>query len=381
MKTIGVVTSARADYGIYIPVLREIEAAPDLKLEMYVTGMHLVPEYGNTVQHIERDGFPISARIPMLGNSDTAGGIGASIGRGVMGFSEAFERHRPDMLMLLGDRYEMLAAASAALPFGLPLIHLHGGESTEGLIDEAIRHSITKMSHLHFVSTEAYAKRVIQMGEQPANVVVSGAPGLDNLRTVRLLSLEELKAQRGLSLKKPFILVTYHPVTLESSQSIAHLDELFAALETADQDILFTYPNADTDSRRIIARIESFTANNNPRAQIAVNLGTQGYFSVMSHAAAMVGNSSSGIIEAASFKLPVVNIGNRQLGRVTSGNVIHTETSRAAILEGLRAALALDLSSLVNIYGDGNAAGRIVKKIREVQPGPKMLLKRFYSPA
>jgi UDP-hydrolysing UDP-N-acetyl-D-glucosamine 2-epimerase len=361
-----------------LPILREILSAPDLALELYVTGMHLAPEYGRTVQVIERDGFPIAERIEMLVASDSPEGIAKSIGLGVIGFSQAFGRKRPDILMLLGDRFEMLAAASAALPFALPLAHVHGGESTEGLIDEAIRHALTKMSHVHFVSTEAYAKRVIQMGEDPSRVTVSGAPGLDNLRFIKLMSLDELADQRGMRLQQPFLLVTYHPLTLETDQSIRQLDELLGVLEDSGMNILFTYPNADTDSRRIIERVESF-ARTNSRAQVAVNLGTQAYFSVMSHAQAMVGNSSSGIIEAASFKLPVVDIGNRQRGRLVGKNVVHAEANRQAIAEALNAALGLDLENLINPYGDGHAAGRIVKKLQEVELGTPLLLKRFHA--
>lgn len=378
MRTIGVVTSSRADYGISYPILREIQKTSGLKLDLYVTGSHLLPEFGLTVEQIERDGFPVSACVPMMDDSRDAKGIASSIGRGVMGFANVYGEKRPDILMLLGDRYEMLAAACAALPFEMPIAHIHGGESTVGAIDEAIRHSLTKMSHIHFVSTEAYRNRVIQMGEGPERVHVSGAPSLDNLANIKLLSLDELETQRGLRLKKPFLLVTYHPVTLESKRMNEYLDDLFAALEAVEQNILFTYPNADTESNRIIERIDSFVKKH-PRAQAVVNLGTQGYFSVMSHAAAMVGNSSSGIIEAASFKLPVVNIGKRQIGRISGANVIHTETSTKAILDGIRQAMELNLESLVNPYGDGCAASRIVNKLRELEIGPDLLIKRFHQ--
>jgi UDP-hydrolysing UDP-N-acetyl-D-glucosamine 2-epimerase len=353
-----------------------VQASGDLQLRLYVTGMHLAPQFGRTVEMIERDGFQIAERIEMLLASDTAEGIAKSMGLGMLGFAQAFARQRPDWLLLLGDRFEMLAAASAALPFNIPIAHVHGGELTEGLIDEAIRHSLTKMSHLHFVSTEAYARRVIQMGEAPERVTVSGAPSLDNLKSVRLLSLGELRAQRGLRLEPGFLLVTYHPVTLEGAQTAEHLDEFLGALEQSGRDILFTYPNADTNSRQIIEKIEAFVAKHS-RAQLAVNLGTQGYFSVMRHAAAMVGNSSSGIIEAASFQLPVVNVGNRQRGRVTGANVVHTGTRREEVLAGIERALALKLNGMENPYGDGNAAGRIIERLRTA--GPDLLIKRFHN--
>lgn len=378
VRTIGVVTGARSDYGIYLPVLREIARTPGLELWLFVTGMHLAPEFGRTVQVIERDGFCIRERVEMLLAADSAEGISKSTGLGTIGFSQAFSRSRPDLLLLLGDRFEMLAAAVAALPFNIPLAHIHGGELTEGLIDEAIRHSLTKMSALHFVSTEAYRRRVIQMGEQPDRVVLAGAPSLDHLRTLELLDAAALRERFGLRLEKPFLLVTFHPVTLEFGASAAQMDELLAALEETGEEILFTYPNADADSRPIIERIRSFTERC-PRAQIAVNLGTQGYFSVMALARAMVGNSSSGIIEAASFQLPVVNVGNRQRGRVAGPNVVHTGSDRRDILRGLRAALALDLSDLTNLYGDGGASTRIVDRLRAVELGPELLMKRFYD--
>ncbi len=381
-RTIGVVTTARSDYGIYRPVLRAIEAEETLRLQLFVGGMHLAPQYGMTVRTIEADGFEIVARVEML-MDDSPEGIAKSMSRGVGGFAEAYAKNRPDLLVVLGDRFEMLAAAVTALPFNIPLAHIHGGESTEGLIDEAIRHSLTKMSHLHFVSTETYARRVIQMGEEPARVVVSGAPSLDNLREVQLLGVEEINERFGLALAPPFVLVTHHPVTLEPEKTAAQIDDLVAALDAMPEfGVLFTYPNADTESRKIIERIETFCAKN-PRAKIAVNLGTQGYFSVMSHAAAMVGNSSSGIIEAASFQLPVVNIGKRQRGRVTGKNVLHVGASYDEILAGIRQATSSEcrnaLADLKNPYGDGHASGRIVQKLRAVELGSELLMKRFHN--
>jgi len=382
MRTIGVITVARSDYGIYQPVLQRIQEDPDLRLRLIVTGMHLSPEFGLTVRTIEQDGFEIGERIEMLLSSDTPEGIAKSMGLGTIGFAQAYARLRPDILLVLGDRFEMHAAVVAALPFKIPVAHIHGGESTEGAIDEAIRHSITKMSHLHFVATEAYAQRVIQMGEEPWRVVVSGAPSLDNLHRIHLLSREELEEQYELDLKDPLLLVTYHPVTLEYEQTEMQMRELLAALEGVDATLIFTYPNADICGRLIIQMIREFTAERQ-QAQLVVNFGTQGYFSMMKHAAAMVGNSSSGIIEAASFKLPVVNVGSRQRGRVRGKNVIDVGYARAEILAGIEKAISPEfratLSDMVNPYGNGHAAERIVDKLKHVKLSDELLLKRFHG--
>lgn len=382
MRTIGVVTVARSDYGIYRPILRRVVGDPDLRLHLFVTGMHLSPEFGMTIEIIRQDGFEIAERIEMLLSSDTPEGLGKSVGLGTIGFAQAYGRGRPDILLVLGDRFEMLAAAVAALPFKIPIAHIHGGESTEGLIDEAIRHSLTKMSHLHFVSTPQYARRVVQMGEDPARVLVSGAPSLDNLRDIQLLSLQELKEGHGIDLSEPTLLVTYHPVTLEYEQTAQQMDELLAAMGEAGFAAVFTYPNADTCDRMIIDKIGEFTARH-PNATLVANLGTEGYFSAMQHAAAMAGNSSSGIIEAASFKLPVVNIGNRQRGRIHGRNVIDVECRREEILDAITRVTSADfrsgLSDLINPYGDGHAAERIIERLKDVTLDDCLLQKRFHE--
>jgi len=382
MRTIGVVTVGRSDYGIYLPVLQRIQEEPELSLRLFVAGMHLSPEFGLTVREIERDGFEIAERVEMLLSSDTPEGIAKSMGLGTISFAQVYARSRPDILLVLGDRFEMHTAVVASLPFKIPVAHIGGGESTEGAIDEAMRHSITKMSHLHFVAIEAYAQRVIQMGEEPWRVVVSGAPALDNLNKINLLGREEMEKQYELDLKPPLLLVTYHPVTLEYEQTETHIRELLAALEEVDGTIVFTYPNADTRSRLIIQMIREFTEKRS-RAQIAVNLGTRGYFSMMKLATAMVGNSSSGIIEAASFKLPVVNIGSRQQGRVRGRNVIDVGCARGEILAGIEKAVSQEfcnsLVDLVNTYGDGHAAERIVDRLKHVELNDGLLRKHFYK--
>ena len=382
MRTIGVVTVARSDYGIYLPLLRKIQADPDLRLHLIVAGMHLSPEFGLTVKAIEADGFEIGERVEMLLSSDTPEGIAKSMGLGTIGFAQSFARFRPDILVVLGDRFEMHAATLAALPFKIPVAHIHGGEITQGAIDDALRHSMTKLSHLHFVSTEEYARRVIQLGEEPWRVIVSGALSLDNLHSVDLLTAHELEAKYGLHLDRPPLLVTFHPVTLEYEQTEWQVSELLAALNVFEMPLVFTAPNADIGSRTIFRMIREFVQAH-ASAQMVDNLGTRGYFSMMTIAAAMVGNSSSGIVEAASFELPVVNIGSRQSGRVRGANVIDVGYKQTSILEGLRKALDPQfharLRGIHNPYGSGGASGKIVEVLKQVQLDDKLVMKRFHD--
>ena len=382
MRKIGVVTVARSDYGIYLPILKKIQADPDLQLQLIVSGMHLSPEFGMTVQAIEADGFAIGDRVEMLLSSDTPEGIAKSMGLGTIGFAQSYARCCPDILLVLGDRFEMHAAALAALPFKIPIAHIHGGELTQGAIDDALRHSITKLAHLHFVATEEYARRVIQLGEEPWRVTVSGAPSLDNLNEIQLLSVSELERQHGLNLKKPPLLVTFHPVTLEYEQTQWQISELLKALSELDLPIIFTLPSADTNGRIIIQAIEAF-ARNHSSAWIFENLGTVSYFSLMNVATAMVGNSSSGIIEAASFKLPVVNIGTRQEGRLRNENVIDTDYDRINISQAIDRSLSSPfrdcLTKLQNLYGVGDAANSIVNKLRGIPLTDKLITKQFHD--
>ncbi|MBN1859353.1 UDP-N-acetylglucosamine 2-epimerase (hydrolyzing) [Candidatus Bipolaricaulota bacterium] len=369
MRTIGVVTTSRADYGIYLPILREIVACPDLQLHLIVSGMHLSPEFGLTVRNIEADGFAVSDRVEMLLSSDSPEGVAKGMGMGLIGFSQIFARSRPDILLVLGDRFEMHSAALAALPFKIPVGHIHGGELTEGAIDDALRHSMTKLSHLHFVSTEEYAQRIIQMGEEPWRVVVTGAPSLDNLATVEFLDREELSRRTGVPVEDAFLLVTFHPATMEFEHATEQAVELAAALEAARMPVLITMPNADTGGRAVRDVFRSWAARSG-LVKLVENLGTQAYFSAMHHAAAMVGNSSSGIVEATSFGLPVVNVGSRQIGRVRGRNVIDVGNSRDEILHGTRRALdpsfRESLCGLKNPYGDGGASERIVETLGSV---------------
>ena len=376
------VTVGRSDYGIYLPLLRRIHQDPDLRLHLIVSGMHLSPEFGLTVKAIEDNGFEIDERVEMLLSSDTPEGIAKSMGLGMIGFAQVYARFRPDILVVLGDRFEMHAATVAALPFKIPLAHIHGGELAEGAIDDALRHSMTKLSHLHFVSTETYARRVIQMGEEPWRVVACGALSLDNLPTTCLLSREEFADRFSMTLPEKFLLVTYHPVTLEYEQTERQVRELLTALDTVGLPVLFTMPNADTGGRIIRRFIEEFLSEH-PDSKESENLGTQGYFSAMALATAMIGNSSSGIIEAASFSLPVVNAGNRQRGRIRGKNVIDVGYTRAEILAGIKQATSsgfrASFSDLVNPYGNGHATERIVDRLKRVKLDDRLLQKYFYE--
>lgn len=382
MRMIGVVTVGRSDYGIYQPVLRRIQADPDLQLHLIVTGMHLSPEFGLTIKGIEADGFAIGDRVEMLLSSDSPEAIAKSMGLGIIGMAQAYARSQPDILVVLGDRFEMYAAAVAALPFGIPVAHIHGGELTEGAIDDSLRHSISKLSHLHFVAMEEYARRVVQLGEEPWRVTITGAPSIDNLDSIELLSQQELEAKYGFSLDPAPLLVTFHPTTLEFADAAWQAKELLAALEGSGQRVVFTLPNADTGGQAIAQQIRDYVQTHDEAAFIE-NFGTKDYLSLMRVAGAMVGNSSSGLIEAPSFALPVVNIGTRQGGRVAAANVIHVGYARTEIMKGIDTALRPEfragLIGLINPYGNGKAAERIVDVLKTIQLDDALIRKRFHN--
>jgi UDP-hydrolysing UDP-N-acetyl-D-glucosamine 2-epimerase len=378
-RAIGVVSVSRSDYGHLRPVLAAIRSAPDLALRLFVGGMHLAPAFGLTVREIETDGWSVAERVEMLDGDDSPEGVARAIGRGTAGFARAYARQRPSLLLLLGDRFEMLAAATAALPFGLPVAHLHGGEVTEGAMDNQIRHAITKLAHLHLTSAEEHTRRILAMGEEAWRVHTVGAPGLDRFRGMMLLSRAELARQLGLPSEGRWLLVTFPPVTLEDARTGEHIDELLAALDKVDAALAITYPNADTGGRLIIDRLEEFAARR-PRARLVPSLGEQAYVSLLRHADAMVGNSSSGLIEAPSFGLPVVNIGSRQRGRLRGPNVIdvgeHRDEILAAIARALAPGLKERLAAVPNPYGDGQAAPRILRVLRETPLDQRLIQKR-----
>jgi UDP-hydrolysing UDP-N-acetyl-D-glucosamine 2-epimerase len=385
MTRIAVVTVARSDYGLYRPFLKALAADPGFELNLIVAGMHLMPQFGRTIEEIEADGFEAAATVDLAQGGDRPVDIAAAMGRGAVGFAEAYARIQPDLVVVHGDRFEMHAAAVAAVPFLIPIIHHDGGALTLGAIDDALRHSMTKLASLHFVETEAYAARVIQMGEEPWRVTVTGALGLDNLADVALLTPEAFQARFGVPLppSRPPLLATFHPVTREYAETRTHMEAFLAAIEESGLPVVFTYPNADTGGQAIIEMIEAFVERH-PEAWAVPHLGTQGYFSLMANAATMVGNSSSGIIEAASFKLPVVNVGHRQEGRLAPDNVITTGSTKAEILQGIRKAISpefrMGLASLVNPYGDGHAAERMMTVLRQTDPkDPRLIRKTFHD--
>lgn len=382
MKTVTVITGARSDYGLLRPLLSQLSATPGLRADVMVTGMHLAPEFGLTVNEIERDGFAIRDRIECLTASDSPQGIAQSMGLGQIGFAQAFARSRPELLMILGDRTEMLAAATAALPFRIPIAHIHGGELTQGAIDDAVRHCLTKLCHLHFVALPEFADRVQQLGETRDRIHVVGALGLDAIQSTPRLSPAEFQQRFGVDLNSSPLVVTFHPVTQEYEQTGGQIDELLAALATVDTPLVFTYPNSDTNGRIIIDRINRFVADR-PNAVVVQNLGSAAYFTLLGQARAMVGNSSSGILEAASFRLPVVNIGTRQQGRPQPANVIPTGYGRDDIAAGLRRALSESfvdgLANLTNPYGDGRAAARIAAVLDALPVTDSLVRKGFHD--
>lgn len=378
-RRICVVTGSRAEYGLLYWILHDLKDEPSVTLQLVVTGMHLAPEFGLTVREIESDGFTISRRVEMLLSSDTPSGVAKSIGIGVMGMSDAFEQLAPDIVVLLGDRFEILAAAIACMTHNVPIAHIAGGDTTEGAFDESIRHAITKMSHLHFVTNELSARRVRQLGEDPQQIRVVGSPGLDHLRRRSLLERAALEESLQAPLGPRNLLITFHPATLEAGDAGKQFAELLAALDDLDDDIhlWFTRPNADTGGRTIAAALDAWAASRSARVRVYTSLGNLRYLSLLSQVDAIVGNSSSALYEAPSLHTPAVNIGDRQRGRLAAASVVHCPPQREAILSALERALALDCSEVVNPYGDGYSAQRIVKALVEL-PAPAGLLKKSF---
>jgi len=380
MRRIGAVTTSRADYSSLLPILRLISDDPDLELLLFVGGMHLAPEFGYTVKEIEADGFPIADRIEMMLASDTRESVAKSMGVGVIGFANSLSRYRPDILIVVGDRFELLSVVSAALPLGIPIAHVSGGDITEGAIDNQVRYAITAMSHIHFVAMDAHAKRLLQMGEEPWRVIVTGDPALDLIHQMKFLSRAELSKRLGLELTSPILVITFHPTTLGSVNVLEEVDSLLTALGQVQGTLIFTYPNVDAQNRIIIERIRKFVASQ-PKAKVFTNLGQLKYYSLLAQADLMVGNSSSGIWEAPGFHLPVVNVGGRQRGRLKAANVIDVRVDANAIYNAIRRGLEpsfrTSLSNLQNPYGDGQAAPRIVDTLKHIELGPRLLQKRF----
>ena len=388
MRKICIVTGSRAEYGLLYWLMKEIQSDVSVELQIIVTGMHLSPEFGLTYKEIEKE-FSINKKIEMLLSSDTAIGISKSMGLAQISFAEAYADLKPDIVVVLGDRFEIFSAASAAMIARISIAHIHGGETTEGAFDEAIRHSITKMSHLHFVSAEAYRQRVIQLGEDPQRVFNFGAPGLDNISKLQLLNKDALENSLGFKLGKKNLLVTFHPVTLEQGTAKDQFQQLLFALDKLDDThIIFTKANADTDGRIINAMIDSYVAANSNKAVAFVSLGQLRYLSALQQVDAVVGNSSSGLIEAPAFKIGTVNIGDRQKGRIKAISVVDCLPEEKDITNALfhlyTSEFQENLCKVANPYGQDGASKRIADVLRSYSLA-HILHKKFndlpYSPA
>lgn len=385
MKRIGIMTGTRAEYGLLKPLMQEINKDNDLELYLIVSGMHLSPEFGMTYKEIEEDGFQINAKVEMLLSSDSPVGISKSIGLGIIGFADEFQRADLDMLILLGDRYEALSAAICAMVMRIPIAHLHGGELTEGAIDEGIRHSITKMSYLHFTSTEEYRRRVIQLGENPERVFCVGAIGVENIKKINLMTKEELERSIHFEIDENTVIVTYHPVTLENNT----VEEQFLnLLEVLDRNpkirMIFTKANADTNGRIVNELIDKYVAQNSERACAFVSLGQKRYLSALKYCRIVIGNSSSGIIEAPSFGKPIINIGDRQKGRICADSVINCGYTQQEIQQAMETALTKEFenkaSNCRNPYEKENTAANIISVIKDYLLNDKIKLKKgFYD--
>jgi len=369
MKRVAVITGSRAEYGIMKPLMQSLKDDQGIDFQLIVTGSHLVHVLGRTIDQIKADGFEVSKEVDLRLEGDSQIEIATAMGRAVAGIADAYNELKPDLIILLGDRYEIFAAASAAVPLRIPVAHLHGGEVTHGAIDDAFRHAITKLSHLHFCSTETYRDRIIQMGEDPECVFCVGAPGLDGIASIPRMSKDEFCAELGIDPSKRLVALTYHPETLSSLSPEEQMNRLLVVIQKRD-DVHFvcTGSNADPGGQTMTRLLEEFAKQYPDRAIYRASLGGKRYFSLLEHAECMIGNSSSGIIESSSFCLPVVNIGDRQGGRVRANNVIDVPCEEGAIQDGLEQALSSAfqsaLAGMVNPYGDGRATERILETLR-----------------
>jgi len=379
-RKICVVTGTRAEYGLLYWLMKEIENDSELELQIVATGMHLSPEFGLTYKVIEKDGFSINEKVEMLLSGDTSVAITKSIGLATIGFADTFSRLNPDLLVVLGDRYEILAAAQSAMVARIPIAHIAGGDTTEGAIDEAIRHSITKMSHLHFVTNETAAHRVLQMGENPKHVYNVGSPGIDQINKLKLISLRELEQSLDFKFREKNVLVTYHPVTLDSQPASEQMMEILKALDNfgSDLGILLTKPNSDTDGRELIRLIDEYVSTHS-NAKSFTSMGYERYLNAIAHVDAVVGNSSSGLYEVPSFKKPTVNIGDRQKGRLQASSVINCEPTASEIQVAINYAFNMDCSNAINPYGNGNSTHKILSIIKGIFDYSCLLKKHFFK--
>jgi GDP/UDP-N,N'-diacetylbacillosamine 2-epimerase (hydrolysing) len=382
-RKVCVVTGSRAEYGLLRAPMEEIRACPDLELQLIATGMHLAPEFGLTYREIEADGFHIDRKAEILLSSDSAVGLAKSMGLALSACGEALQQLQPDLLLVLGDRFEIFSAVAAAMVARIPVAHLHGGETTEGSFDEAIRHSITKMSHLHFVAADEYRQRVIQLGEHPQRVFLVGGLGADRIRRTALLDRPALEASLGMKLEARNLLITFHPATLEETAATQQMAELLASLEELDDvQLIFTMPNADTEGRALAAMVERFVAGH-ANAHAYASLGQLRYLSCLRFVDGVIGNSSSGLTEAPSFRTGTVNIGDRQRGRLKAASVIDCAADRESIGAALRQLFSPvfrgNLAEVRNPYGEGGASEKIVAVLRSY-PLDGIVKKSFYKP-
>jgi GDP/UDP-N,N'-diacetylbacillosamine 2-epimerase (hydrolysing) len=381
-RKICVVTGTRAEYGCLRWVMEGIRGSPGLELQLIATGMHLSPEFGLTYREIELDGFRIDRKVEMLLSSDTPAGVTKSMGLGLIGFGEALLDLRPDLMLILGDRFEIFSAAAAATIACIPIAHAHGGETTEGAFDEAIRHSVTKMSHLHFVAAEEYRKRVIQLGEDPRRVFLVGGLGIDSIRKLPLLDRAGLEDALGFALGRRNLLITLHPATLDDANSAEQMTELLYALDSLqDTHLIFTMPNADTGGRVLIDMIQGFVATH-PKARAYSSLGQLRYLSCIRHVDGVVGNSSSGLTEVPTFGKGTINIGDRQRGRLKAPSVIDCDLERRSIAAALQRLYSQEFQSILktvrNPYGEGGASEKVVQVLRD-HPLESILKKPFHD--
>ncbi|MFV0226383.1 UDP-N-acetylglucosamine 2-epimerase [Empedobacter falsenii] len=383
MKKICVVTATRAEYGLLKPLMLALKNDNQFSLQVLVTGAHLSPEFGYTYKQIEDDGFTIDQKIEMLLSADTSTSIVKTMGLGMIGFADALEKLNPDALVVLGDRYEMLAIAASATVMKIPIIHLYGGDITEGAYDDAFRHAITKLSNLHFTSTEEYRKRVIQMGENPINVFNVGAIGIDNIKNLNLLSKEKLGQELDVEWNKNVYQITYHPETLSNTSSEKLFKELLNALdELEDSTLIFTKANADTDGRIINQMIDDYVSKNKDKAKAFSSLGSLRFLSLLSFCDGVIGNSSSGIVEVPTFKIPTINIGNRQKGRIQSTSIINCNTNKEAIVEAINFSKSEGFKNILhasnNPYGEGKTTNKIMETLKK-SDFISLKIKSFYN--
>lgn len=384
MKKISILTATRAEYGLLKPIIDKLNSVSELDVRVVVTGAHLSPEFGLTYKEIEKDGILIDEKIEMLLSSDTPAAISKSMGLAMISFADYFEKLKPDMLIVLGDRYETLAVCTAAMNQRIPIAHLYGGETTEGAVDESIRHAITKLSYLHFTSTEVYRRRVVQLGEHPDRVFCVGAVGIENILNRQLMSKDELASSINFNLEKPYAMVTFHPVTLEDNQSQEQFEELLGVCEKyQNMNFIFTKANADANGRIINKMIDNYLDEHN-NAIAFTSLGMTRYLSALKYCEMVIGNSSSGLVEAPCFGIPTINIGDRQKGRLQADSVINCVPTFEGIENAMQIALSRDFKfkaiEALNPYGEGNTSQKVVSRIKEFLINEKIRLKKkFYD--